>query len=145
MLHLTLTRNETSDEGTFGVIEGLPNGIILHTGELPWRENKRKISCIPCGVYRVEQYSSEKYRDVFQVKDVPGRDAILIHVGNWCGDKSKGMRSDVEGCILLGMKRGILNRQKSVISSGTAMKLFRNLVGHDEFELTIKGVVGNLY
>lgn len=139
-MQLTLTRIETSDQGTFGKLEGMD--FMLYTAELPWRGNARKISCIPCGMYHVEPYSSPKFRNVYHLLDVPHRDGILIHTGNYAGDTSKGYRSDVEGCILLGLKLGYLNNQRAVLSSRDAMTRFRAFVGNDPFDLLIHTQVG---
>ena len=131
----TLTRTETSDQGTFGTISG--EGQILHTAELPWRQNLSKISCIPPGSYICRPYSSPRFPNAYEVRNVPGRSAILIHSGNYAGDTAKGYRSDVEGCILLGLGRGMLNGQEVVISSRDALSRFRALVGQNSFELVV--------
>jgi hypothetical protein len=47
---------------------------VAHTIELPWLDNKRKVSCIPAG--------TEKHKDHVMVMNVPGRDGILIHPAN---------------------------------------------------------------
>ena len=130
-----LTRTETSDQGTFGTLAG--EGQILHTAELPWRQNLQKISCIPPGSYTCRPYSSPRFQNVYEVRNVPGRSAILIHSGNYAGDKAQGYRSDVEGCILLGIGRGVLEGQEVVISSRIALDRFRALVGQNSFELVL--------
>ena len=121
MRQLTLTRFETSDHGTFGLLQG--EGIELLTLELPWRDNKNTYSCIPAGEYVCAPYSSPKFKNVYEVKAVPGRKYVLIHSGNVAGDTVKGLRSDVEGCILVGLERGVLHSQKAVLRSREAMNL----------------------
>ena len=64
------------------------------TIELPWRNNARKISCIPAGTYHLTKRYSEKYGHHFHIKDVPNRSMILIHNGNYY--------NQTNGCILVG-------------------------------------------
>lgn len=65
------------------------------------RGNLRGVSCIPVGTYRIRRYYSPKRRyEVFMLVDVPGREAIEIHIAN--------TEEDVEGCIGLGTRYGTL-------------------------------------
>ena len=134
MRRLTLTRKLQSDHGTFGRLHSSQSGpgLSLYTAELPWRGNRRGVSRIPAGLYRCAPYSSPKFPNVFEILDVPGREAILIHAGNWAGDVSKGYRSDVEGCVLVGMEAGQLNGQPAVLKSRDAMTLLRKWAGPGE-------------
>jgi len=75
------------------------NGEIQHEGqrvcysiELPWRDNARKISCIPEGRYALRHRFTEKRKHHLEVTGVPGRSSILIHPAN---DALK----DLLGCI----------------------------------------------
>lgn len=120
---VVLQRDSSSDEGTFGVLT-LPGGWSCHTLELPWRENARQISCIPAGSYKTVLHRSPKFGLVYWVQEVPNRSGILIHAGNLAGDRSKGLRSDVEGCILVGKTRGRLSGQAAVLSSKVALGEF---------------------
>ena len=70
--------------------------------ERPWLGNQRKQSCIPEGVYRLRKRVSAvvtrstggEYSVGWEVTDVPGRDWIMIHPGNYT--------IDTDGCILPG-------------------------------------------
>lgn len=105
MMAATLIRLVTGDLGTFGVIF-FEDGFGLHTLELPWENNQRNISCIPCGIYACETDDSPRWGSVYHVRDVPERSHILFHPGNWAGSKSTPhLQSNVEGCILLGHHR----------------------------------------
>ncbi len=57
--------------------------IIAKTLELPWRENRRSVSCIPEGVYIVKQQPPKESRPYFyfRIPNVSGRSGILIHRG----------------------------------------------------------------
>lgn len=119
-LEITLTRYETGSEGTFGRLT-CGTQLNLHTVELPDKNNQRNISCIPEGVYKVVSYKSQRFGLVFLVRDVKGRSFILFHAGNFAGDAEKNYITNSEGCILPGLKRGVLDGQKAVLSSRAAM------------------------
>ena len=131
----TLTRTKTSDQGTFGTFCG--EGMSLQSAELPWRGNSQRYSCIPPGSYICRPYSSGRFSNVYEVTGVPGRTAILIHSGNFAGDTDKGFKSDVEGCILLGLTYGSIDGQQAVKSSRAALDALRDMVEKEPFELVI--------
>lgn len=86
-------RNPSTDNGTFGILwfEGKPLCLTL---ERPWDNNRPKTSCIPPGLYHCIPHSGAKFKHVWELQDVPGRSAILIHAGNTI--------ADIEGCLLIG-------------------------------------------
>ena len=136
-----LVRLETSQEGTFGKMF-VDGKFVCATGELPRYagnpdvENERQTDCIPAGTYHCTLRDSPKFGRAYTVKGVPGRSYIMIHKGNWCGEKPK-WKSDVEGCILLGEKVGYLSNQKALLSSASAYKRFMEVLGGADFELEI--------
>ena len=138
-----LERTGSTDEGTFGTLT-LGDGQQLYTTELPWRDNATQVSCIPKGVYRCEAINSPRFGRVYQVIAVPGRSAILIHKGNYGGDKAKGWSSDLLGCIAPAMKIGQLPRrsdglsQRAGISSGDALDRLHAWGCFLPFELEIR-------
>ena len=67
---------------------------------------------------------------VFQLKDVPGRKNIQIHIGN--------KASHILGCILLGERIERLKGKAAVLQSGVAFKEFMKLLkGETEIEVNI--------
>lgn len=125
MKRVTLTRVSKGENGTFGVMV-YRDQFIATTFELPWKDNQFQISSIPKGLYKVTRYSSAKYKDVFQVMNVPNRDKILIHVGNF--------QKDTKGCILIGLGFGI----DSISESKNALtKLHSTMQNEREWELEI--------
>lgn len=80
--------------------------------ELPWKENKRRISCIPDGTYKAIKHQSPKFGKSFWLQNVPNRSEILIHAGNY--------NTDTLGCLLPGQKRKDINKDglMDVTSSG---------------------------
>lgn len=121
MRRLVLQRLESGDEGTFGRLM-LPDGRALFTGELPERGNAPNTSCIPPGEYRCTWTFSPAFRRMmYQVCPVPGRSGIRIHPANYMGDKSKGLRSHLNGCIALGQRLGWIEGQKALLLSAPAV------------------------
>ena len=93
---------------TFGrlTFEWLPQQPNIFTIELPLKDNKPLISCIPQGLYNVIPHNSKRFPNTWQLLNVPGREAILIHSGNYASDVMMGKelhKSDTQGCILPGL------------------------------------------
>lgn len=112
------TLNRDRYDGEEGVIGMLKNGskFLAYTLELEWRNNLRRKSCIPKGTYEIvyrdfggyynrynKRFANHK-NGVLELKDVEGRDGILIHIGN--------RPKDTLGCILVGAEA---DTNKSII------------------------------
>lgn len=79
-----------------------PDGVngILHAGdkqicytiELPWKDNRHGISCIPEGTYPVVKRFSNRHQFHLEVLNVPDRSLILIH-------KANDAQQELRGCI----------------------------------------------
>lgn len=136
MEDVKILRMRRNDQGTSGILL-IDNLQYCFTLELPWRENRRSISCIPAGKYNCEIRRSPRFGDTYWVKDVPDRQWILIHSGNWAGDVDKGYRSHVNGCILLGQSIGFLDNQTAVLNSRITVKKFMNVLNYKKFKLQI--------
>lgn len=91
---VVLQRGVGSPVGTRGCMT-LNGDLLCYTLERPWLENQTDVSDIPAGFYTVIKHDSDKFQDVWQLLNVPGRDAILIHAGNTI--------EDTHGCILVGL------------------------------------------
>lgn len=128
-LVLTLDRGLSTDQGTPGVLSTL--GFSVLTLELPWRDNATNVSSIPAGDYPIEFVKARRsfsgFRWLYWVKDVPGRSGILIHVGNFAGDRALGLRTDSWGCILPGLRMGALGGQTAVLASRSALIRFHSM------------------
>ena len=85
--------------GTMIVFDGDQELFRCKCLELPYLNNQHNISCIPEGTYDVEKYSDSKHPNTFWLKNVPDRDGILIHIGNY----ANGVIIDTQGCLLPGM------------------------------------------
>jgi len=124
-----------SDQGTLGKL--YYSNFSCYTLELPWRDNKRNISCIPAGEYESKIRISPKFGKVYWLTEVENRSFILMHSGNWAGDVDKKFKSHVNGCILLGQKRGLLAGQLAVLNSRITVKRFVRMMGGNPFKLDI--------
>ena len=113
-INLLLIRNTFTKESTIG--ELFINGErICDTLENPWLDNQRTISCIPEGEYSVRLRTARESatRDYLHllIQDVPNRDFILVHRGNF--------PSQTKGCVLVGLG----TQQNVVNNSRLAMDL----------------------
>jgi len=120
---------EDSPEGCFGVLR-IQKQVFCLTLEPPDIVNKAWTSCIPAQQYICTVVNSPKYGATYMVRDVPNREHIVIHWGNWI--------EDTEGCILLGDsilrsggRRGVAN------SRNTFNSFIEYLEGAPELHLTI--------
>ena len=69
------------------------NGRLqCYTIELPWLDNRPRVSCIPEGTFRTRWRYSLKFKRHLLLEGVSGRDLILVHPAN---DAVKELR----GCI----------------------------------------------
>lgn len=106
---LRLLRDHVSPSGVFGTLsipqDGIGEPLVVQTAEDDWKDNTRRESCIPSGRYPLKRRWSEKHGcELFEIAGVPKRSDIEIHWGN--------TEEDVEGCVLVGLKRGRLKVRK---------------------------------
>lgn len=118
---LLLIRDTFTDISTIGKLY-LNGEYFCNTLELPWKENKRSISCIPAGEYearlRLPRESASREYVHLLIKDVTDRSYILVHIGN--------RAKDTRGCILVGQSR----KQDFVGNSTLAMELLIKEIIH---------------
>ena len=104
---LILKRNYFPD-GTNGKLE-CEGKTICNTIELPWKNNERKVSCVPEGKYFLEKRYSSKFKWHIEVKNVANRSGILFHPAN-------NAMQELNGCIapvtkLSGAGLGLMSRK----------------------------------
>jgi len=136
MKTVLLTRKQTDHEGTFGTLT--VDDREWKTGELPWDGNEAFKSCIPEGEYTCVWSHSPKFKWVYEVQDVPMRHHILFHAGNFCGCEEVFLKSDTDGCILLGNHISMLRNQTIVSDSRSACKEFFEYMEKMPFKLIIR-------
>jgi hypothetical protein len=107
--NLLIIRDTFTKESTVGKL--YVNGEFYgYTLELPWKDNERRVSCIPQGVYDVRKRDGAEsgkfnYEHLY-ILNVPNREYILFHIGN--------KPSDILGCVLLG-----INKSENFVSRST--------------------------
>ena len=133
-MELLLLRNY-HDKGTNGVLL-YRNHFICYTIELPWKDNRKKTSCIPEGQYRISVRNNERLGAHLKLQHVPGRNMILVHTAHNALKELQGCIAPVSG--LTGHGRGIGSRD--------AFRRVKNLLqpsikNHIPVYLTIKSLV----
>ena len=123
-----ITDNKKIVQGVL-VYDNLAFAVTL---ELPDLNNKNSISCIPHGKYECfRRYSPSRKYEVFELKDVPGRTHVQIHMGN--------LRRHSKGCIIVGEQFDYLEGKPAVLSSKKGFdELMSMLRGEDKFILNIE-------
>ncbi|MFY7936631.1 MAG: DUF5675 family protein [Flavobacterium sp.] len=128
-MKIILRRVSTNlQSGTFGVLV-VNNEPMCVTLEETWLDNIPLESCIPAGSYECRKYSGTKYKDVWEVRNVPQRSAILIHWGN--------TERNTSGCILVGKYFAQFGASKGVADSKATFEMLRRELP-DRFNLHIE-------
>jgi hypothetical protein len=136
MKHIEINRTYKS-EATYGqafVWDGETNERVFDflTLELPWKDNQRRVSCIPEGEYLVMKMppTTKRPYEFFRVLNVPGRDAILFHPGNYT--------RQILGCILPGESHKDIDKDGIVdITNTTATLKILTALMPSKFKLII--------
>jgi hypothetical protein len=66
--------------------------LLCHCIELPWKNNERRISCIPEGSYSLKKCNSAKFGEHIEITGVENRNLILFHPAN-------NAIKELNGCI----------------------------------------------
>lgn len=129
MSRIKLKRTDFLLDRTLGILtvtDSNNKAFSFATLELPYNNNERNISCIKSGKYKISKRYSQKYGWHWLISNVPNRDLILIHVGNY--------PRDTKGCILIGTGfEDIDNDSKlEVVKSRQALKDFNELLKNED-------------
>lgn len=128
-MHWKVVRKRQTDKSTTGrfIAYGANGKVMLQltTLENPWLNNKRNLSCIPAGEYRLEKRTNSEWNPkhkrkfgmnyIVGIEGVPNREGVIVHEGNY--------PEDTKGCILL----GTTVREDFVGSSKNAVEKFYKL------------------
>jgi hypothetical protein len=105
------------------------DNFICYTLERGWNDNRRMVSCIPAGDYLCEmEYSGRFDRPLYELRDVPGRAEIKIHVANFT--------HQLQGCIALGAALG--RDDLPIKHSRTAVNKFHERLERRSFVLEVR-------
>lgn len=134
---LELVRLHDDETQTLGELYVVEDNKIIYscaTLELPYLDNKNKVSCIPASTYKVvkrkTKYSKYKYEHL-HILDVPNRDYILIHAGNYY--------TNILGCILVGKTHKDINGDglDDVLNSLQTLNTLLTYIPENEIQLKI--------
>lgn len=131
-MNLHLVARSANSDGVFGLLRDDQARDIAVTLEHSYFFDGQWKSKLPAGEYTCTRYKSPHFGyELFLIQNVPGHDAMEIHIGNY--------NSDSHGCILVGhavIKQA--NGDRMITESG---KTFKNLMalqeGCDTFILTV--------
>lgn len=144
-MRIEITRlQEQQEKQTLGVLYVVVDNKIVFecaTLELPWKENQRRISCIPQGTYKARlrkaSESPSRNYDHVHINPVPNRSFILIHSGNF--------HWHIEGCVLVGSEHRDINRDglldvpnSKLTMDRLMMELKRHVTFGEEFDVIVK-------
>jgi hypothetical protein len=122
-----------SDDGlqTLGKMHIEGSDFKCATMELPYKDNQRRISCIPKGRYTVVKRYSPKYGNHFHITNVPNRDWVLIHSANYS--------RQLLGCIGVGEKHVDIDNDglKDIVNSKVTLAKLNEILPK-EFTLIIE-------
>lgn len=129
MSDVLILRGESTPNGTFGRL--ITSGFECVTLERPWLDNRSSVSSIPAGKYKCLWTWSPRFKKrVYLVDGVPGRSGIRIHPAN--------LSSQLNGCIALGEKFGLIGGVPAILTSAPAVRQFEMLMAGKLFTLEIK-------
>jgi hypothetical protein len=108
-------------------------GLLVCSIELPWKDNRTQVSCIPEGRYELVKRWSRKFAGHLQVMNVAERSTILIHPANDAMHELKGCIAPVS--VITGVGKGL--RSRMALETLTSL-VYGALDQHDQVFINIK-------
>ena len=138
-----ILRAPSTDQGVFGMARA--GRFAAYSGELPWRENRPMISCVPPAPQEqsaffdcIWAWSPRFKRNTYRLVAVPDRSGVLKHGANLMGDVALGLKAQLNGCIALGERLGWIGGQRALLLSLPAIRRFDEYMGYKPFRLEIR-------
>jgi len=130
---MKIVRTKSDKKQTLGRLRIINNSgliFVCFSLELPDKGNRKNISRIPSGQYKVKKRWSFRHKTHLHILDVRNRTWILIHAGNFY--------RDIKGCILVGDELKDINNDglKDVVNSKKTLKKILKILPK-QFELFI--------
>ncbi|MCK5613135.1 hypothetical protein KAR91_65280 [Candidatus Pacearchaeota archaeon] len=135
MKDVFLFRILSSAQGNLGI--WVTSDFEARTIELPWKDNRPNVSCIPAGQYSAVYRYSKKFKHHYWIQNVMDRGWILTHNGVWAGDTELGYKTHSHGCVIMGKYHGIYQGQDAVLVSRATLRAFMNFMNREPFNLKI--------
>ena len=114
----------------------MQDGVLTEsiiTLELPWKENKSQVSCIPEGEYEVSwEFSPSRKTHTYRVMNIVGRSGVLFHSANYT--------RQLKGCIAPCLSHADIDKDKIIdgLSSIVALNKLQDFFKKEKFKLIIK-------
>ncbi len=138
---MRLTLKRFADFGDGGMLGRLSLGRWeCWSMEAPWRDNQRFVSCIPAGMYRLEEHHGDRYTGTFAL--VGGtvshwedpdcaRYACVLHPARYA--------RDLRGCIAFGLSMSLEVNVPMLGARGAAHRYVLDCIGiEDQHEFLIE-------
>lgn len=110
--------------------------------ELPWKQNERRVSCVPAGTYKMVLEESPRFGQLlWELKGVPNRSECKFHVANFVrqlhgcfapGDRFLDI--DGDGIIDVARSRYTLNRFHNAMPQDEGAECQITIVNGYQFE-----------
>lgn len=139
LVNILVSRKKVGDKSIIGEMKvSRPIGGSVGTSyscktlELPWKDDKKNVSCIPAGKYKAFLRTDHKIWRV-ELTGTGNRTHIQIHNGNY--------PSQIDGCILVGTTAG----EDAVYNSQVALKAVISAIVKDNAKPEIVVDIRNDY
>jgi len=121
-------------EGTNGKLK-CEGKLICYTIELPWKNNEKRVSCIPEGKYFIRKRYSQKFQWHLEITGVTNRNLILFHPANYA-------LKELNGCIapvtkISGPGTGLMSRKAF---EGLKDLIYKALDRNESVELIVESL-----
>lgn len=110
--------------------------LLACTIELPWKQNAKRISCIPEGVYTLRRRYSEKFKWHLVLLEVPERSGILIHPANDALKELQGCIAPVTTITEVGKGSNSRNAMQKVMTAFNQLNTEKPVTIHITREMT---------
>jgi len=94
-MQIIIDRTDQNDIQTIGLLRLYTEAELVKfsckTLELPWRDNQRRLSCIPAGRYQALRHECPRFGNSIWINGVPGRTGILLRSHKYDNDTLNGI------------------------------------------------------
>lgn len=138
MIEVTIKRQYESDTQTIGVLMVYSEALfVARTFELPWRNNKRYVSCIPTGRYDCIWSHSPILS--MEAKEPISTYEVIVENRNGIRITDNRYHDAIKRCIVLGDIAVIANNDNDIskVNSIETLKKFNAIMNQKPFSLMI--------
>jgi len=126
---IIINRGTDTPHQNLGTIELFIDDVLHFAAvklELPYKDNKRRISSIKKGRYLADIYYSKSKGRVLLLKNVENRTYIEVHAGNYY--------TQILGCVIIGRRFKFINKDKvlDIAESKETLNALLSYIDDDE-------------